>query len=190
MDAAIFDPPSRITPDNLTGDIWLVQTKWKQEDSLCDELTQAGYSCYVPRQRVKKWYANIGEWRTWEAIIFPGYMFIGDCDRDETQVFYDIFDTERALRQQHVADQKRVISDLRNFEIIYSAGLSDRLQRVTRFRPGDAVRVVSGPLMGLEGYMVRDAKKTKVVISLSCVSEFGVASPRELEIDREHLERQ
>jgi len=188
MEAAVLDVPSRITPDQLTGDIRLIQTRWKQEQNLCGDLTDQGFQCYVPKQRIKRWYPRLAEWRTWEAIIFPMYVFLGDCGREEADVFYAVADTGRALRQQRISDQSRLRADLRNFEIVYGAGLGDRLQRVTNFRPGERCRVIAGPMMGLEGYVVRDGKKSKIVISLSSVKDFGVASARQLEIDRDCLE--
>ena len=186
-------PENANSVQNLRGKIWLVVSQYRQELNICRDLYEAGLTAYAPIQKVKAWRRDEGKWRYYDRLIFPWYIFVGDCERSEAQTFYAIRDTGRASMRESatphaVIDQKRVRRELANFQIVYDSGLGNRLQRVMEFKPGFPCRVASGPLMGLEGYQIRRGKKSKIVISLSCLFAFGVASPRELEIDQDCLE--
>jgi transcription antitermination factor NusG len=188
MDAmAICEPPARVTPADLSGDIWLVQTRWRQELSFAAEMAQRGYLAYVPVQQVKRWYPRLNQWKFWESLIFPFYAFIGDSGHPPDETFYAVVETgcvnTGEIGPRRIVDQARVRRELENFEIIHEAGLGWRLQRIAEFKPGYRCRVAAGPLEGLEGIVRRVGKKHRMQIELNVLGH-----KREVEIDAENLE--
>ena len=77
--------------------------------------------------------------------VFPGYVF--------TRLFpeerFRVLETRQVVRTIAVDNPRRMIHQLRQVE--HARRLPVDLQAVETFEPGERVKVVSGPLRGLEG---------------------------------------
>ena len=113
--------------------------------------------------------------------VFPGYVF--------TRLFPDermaILRTQHVVRTIEVTDPRRMIHQLRQIE--HASRLPADLRAVESFAAGEYVRVVSGPLRGLEGQVKRIGAQTSLVLTVDILGRALEASvsPDDLEkLDR------
>ena len=113
--------------------------------------------------------------------VFPGYVF--------TRLFPDermaILRTQNIVRTIEVTDPRRMIHQLRQIE--HASRLPADLRVVESFAAGEYVRVVSGPLRGLEGQVKRIGAQTSLVLTVDILGRALEASvsPGDLEkLDR------
>lgn len=92
--------------------------------------------------------------------VFPGYVF--------TRLFPEermsIIRTQHVVRTIEVENPRRMIHQLRQVE--HASRLPVDLRLVETFRAGECVKVVSGPLCGLEGQVRRFGGTTSIVLSV------------------------
>lgn len=108
---------------------------------------------------------------------FPGYVF--------TRLFPDerirVLGTKQIVRVIDVAEPRRMIHQLRQVE--HACKLPADLKLVESFTAGEYVKVVSGPLRGLEGQVKRVGKATSLVLTVDILGRSLEASvsPSDLE---------
>ena len=92
--------------------------------------------------------------------VFPGYVF--------TRLFPDerirVLETKNVVRTIDVADPRRMIHQLRQVE--HACRLPADLKLVESFTAGEYVKVVSGPLRGLEGQVRRIGNAMSIVLTV------------------------
>ena len=108
--------------------------------------------------------------------VFPGYVF--------TRLFPDerirVLGTRQIVRTIEVPDPRRMIHQLRQVE--HASRLPADLRVIESFRPGECVKVVSGPLRGLEGQVVRRGAETSLVLTVDILGRAleATVSPADL----------
>lgn len=108
---------------------------------------------------------------------FPGYVF--------TRLFPDermrVFDTRQIVQAIKVAQPRRMIHQLRQVE--RACKLPVDLKLVESFADGEYVKVVSGPLRGLEGQVKRRGGASSLVLTVDILGRALEASvsPSDLE---------
>ena len=109
--------------------------------------------------------------------VFPGYVF--------TRLFPDergeILRTQNIVRTIPVTDPRRMIHQLRQIE--HARRLPADFRLAEAFAEGEYVRVVSGPLRGLEGQVRRIGKTASIVLTVDILGRAIEASvePADLE---------
>ena len=109
--------------------------------------------------------------------VFPGYVF--------TRLFPEermtILRTQHIVRTIEVTDPRRMIHQLRQVE--HACRLPTDLRLVQSFAAGEYVRVISGPLRGLEGQVRRVGGATSIVLTVDILGRAIEASvaPGDLE---------
>ena len=92
--------------------------------------------------------------------VFPGYVF--------TRLFPDerirVLETKNLVRMIDVADPRRMIHQLRQVE--HACRLSSDIRLVENFTAGEYVKVVSGPLRGLEGQVRRIGGAMSIILTV------------------------
>ena len=92
--------------------------------------------------------------------VFPGYVF--------TRLFPDerirMLGTQMLVRTIEVRDPRRMIHQLRQVE--HARKLPADLRLAASFSAGEYVKVVSGPLRGLEGQVKRIGAATSIVLTV------------------------
>ena len=109
--------------------------------------------------------------------VFPGYVFTR-LSPDERMA---ILRTQHIVRTIEVTDPRRMIHQLRQIE--HASRLPMDLKQVAFFAEGEYVRVVSGPLRGLEGQVKRVGAQTSLVLTVDILGRALEASvaPGDLE---------
>jgi transcription antitermination factor NusG len=134
-------------------------TSANHEKHVAGELRRRSMECYLPL------YDSIRRWKDrrvrLELPLFPGYVFVRLALRDRLQV----------LRVPGVArlvgfDGQPAVVPTEDIEAIRTCLAGDHPLLPHRYlERGQRVRVLSGPLAGLTGVVVRQKKQTRVVIS-------------------------
>jgi hypothetical protein len=206
METAILDPqPKHETPSNLTGNVWIITTRYKQERAICESLAEKHcIHTYQPRQITKRWHKitrrrwnaekQVWDWLTrterkdWEVKIFPRIVFAGDGGRPFADMFYAVYDLRKTLDRpgdpgvRLAKDQRRIRSDLESFEIVYQSGVGPRLQHIDKFERGKPCRVFAGPLMGAVGRIDQVGKNRRLNIYIRAIGE-GRGYPLDVGMD-------
>ena len=109
--------------------------------------------------------------------VFPGYVF--------TRLFPDerlaILRTQHIVRTIEVTDPRRMIHQLRQIE--HARRLPVDLRLAESFAEGEYVKVVSGPLRGLEGQVRRKGAQTSLVLTVDILGRAieATVAPGDLE---------
>lgn len=159
----LFDSPEGASP-------WRVaRVRSRQEKVLARHLLRSGVGYYLPLER--KEVRRNGRRFVSHLPLFPGYVFF----RGERTA---------ALRSQvivsllEVQDQRLLGRELANLWSIQQAGLP--LVAHPWLGPGDAVRIVDGPLKGWTGTVLREKGRLRLVVSVTFLRQSVAAElPRE-----------
>ena len=101
---------------------------------------------------------------------FPGYVFTRLSQEERAQVFR----TRNIGRTISVAQPRRMIHQLRQVE--HALRLPADLRVVEHFTAGEYVKVVSGPLRGLEGQVRRVGNSMSIVLTVDILGQAIEAS--------------
>ena len=113
--------------------------------------------------------------------VFPGYVFTRISQEERAQVF----GTRNIVRMISVAQPRLMIHQLRQVE--HARRLPVDLRLVESFSEGEYVKVVSGPLCGLEGQVRRVGNSATIVLSVDIL---GRAIEASVDLrDIKHLEK-
>lgn len=126
---------------------YAVQTKPRQEDVARANLERQGYRVYLPRIQLKKRRGN--RWQSVIEPLFPGYLFLKvDLNTDNIAPVRSTMGVRAMVRFgfECIAVPDAVIDYLQRRD---SMAPGDDASPAL-FKPGDKVRILSGPFSGLE----------------------------------------
>jgi len=146
---------------------YAVRTRSNYEKRVSSRLTEKGFENYLPVFR------EMHQWKdrkkTVELPVFPGYLFTRLADSSESRLA--VLRTEGTVC---ILGQGEAIEPVRDQEI-------ENLQRLLNgqgrclahplIREGSWVRVRRGPLKNLEGLLVRVKNQTRLVLSITLLSQ-------------------
>lgn len=97
--------------------------------------------------------------------LFPGYVFarMNPVERVE------MLKTNLVVRTIDVPCPRRMIHELR--QIAHAGRAGTEMRKVERFAVGQKVRIVQGPLYGVEGYIKRDEGAVMVVLNVEILGQ-------------------
>lgn len=141
---------------------YAIHTRSHFENLVADQLTARGFSLFLPQMGV--WSKRLQTTRA--EPMFPGYLFIHHGM--EKRSYVEILQARGVVR---------VLEGGWNRLTPIADGEMEGIQRVVKagvpvsphlyFNKGDRVRVLDGPLTGLEGIFVRDKpNKRRLVVSI------------------------
>jgi len=153
---------------------WVAHTKSRQEKALARHLAPLGIPFYLPQleRRVRR------SGRTFVSYLplFPGYLFLRGRDAERLAALR----SDLVMRILEVGDQTLLDRELIRLRRLQLTGAS--LVPVDDLVVGEEVRIVEGPLKGLEGVVLRGTSGFRFVVSVSMLRQ-SVA----VEFDREAL---
>lgn len=97
--------------------------------------------------------------------VFPGYVFT----RLSPEERMTILRTRQIVRTIEVTNPRRMIHQLRQVE--HACRLPSDLRQAETFAAGEYVKVISGPLRGLEGQVVRRGAQTSLVLTVDILGQ-------------------
>jgi transcription antitermination factor NusG len=97
--------------------------------------------------------------------LFPGYVFLLGSEDDRVRSLT----TNRVSRVISVPDPAELHFDLQQLQRLIESGAP--LTAESRLAPGDRVRVKQGPLLGIEGTVLRRRDETRLLISIRFIQQ-------------------
>jgi len=143
---------------------WFVcHTKPRCEKKFAALLERETFPHSLPLVATERRYGN--RIRRFTKPLFPSYVFARIDEPRRNRVFQQ----DLLVRLIHVDDEARFLAQLATIESLVASGLEATLHPLLRH--GARVRIVSGPLKGVEG-MIEDPRSPKgVVISMDVLQQ-------------------
>ena len=109
--------------------------------------------------------------------VFPGYVFARLFPEER----FRVLETKQVVRTIEVDNPRRMIHQLRQVE--HASRLSTDMRVVETFEPGERVKVVSGPLRGLEGHVQRKGGAATLILTVDILGRAleAAVSPTDLQ---------
>jgi transcriptional antiterminator RfaH len=135
---------------------WCLHTKPRQEKATARDLRNQGIVYYLP-QVLKE--SRTPQGRKIQSIVplFASYMFLKGDLNDRLAALR----ASRLVSVIEVRDQEALIRDLRQIYTMLSSGLPVTAEHAVPV--GAAVRIITGPLTGMVGKVIRRAKRDQFV---------------------------
>jgi transcriptional antiterminator RfaH len=152
-------------PDAARGTWWVAHTRPRAEKVLSTDLARLGIHHYLPlRIRVTR---SRGANRVSRSMVpvFSGYLFFVADEAARLQALA----THRIVSTLAVPRQKQLVAELRHLHAVLSsgAGLAHRKQ----LQRGRWVRIIAGPLVGVEGIVRRWRSQTRLALNVNILGQ-------------------
>lgn len=134
--------------------------KHQHERAVRDALELKGFEALSPTYRTRRQWSD--RTREIELPWFSGYVFCRFADADKAAVL----DTPAVSRIVGFGGKPVPIpgQEIEAIRAVMAAKMP--VQPWLRVKPGDRVRIVAGPLRGIEGYVLREASQWQLVIGV------------------------
>jgi len=142
------------------GDWWVVHVKPNCEKQVANYLFNRKISYYLPLYTKKTRVGYFKRIRTTEAPLFRGYLCFA-LDREKHNLLYD---TKKLVRIIKVDDQDGLVRELNSIAKAIEAGEDLLVQ--PGLTPGKRVLILSGPLEGTEGVVVKRRLERQLALSV------------------------
>jgi transcription antitermination factor NusG len=156
----------------FAGQWWVIHTKSRNEKALAHDLMGRNISYFLPMS----WKVRRKSRRTIRSLLplFGGYLFFCGTENDRVEVLR----TDRVANLIDVKDQQKLVRELQQIEQALRAGVPITPHKY--LKEGQKCRVMAGPLMGLQGVVVRSPGTTRLVLQ---VDMLGQAASVEIDVD-------
>jgi len=171
----LLDSPA--APSSLPTHWVAFYTLSRREKDLMRKLEASAIPFYGPLVK-RRLHSPGGRTRTSQVPLFSGYVFARvDDDQRRTALA-----TNTIARWLPVPDEAALVADLRAVKQLIE---SDRpLTPEARLEPGQAVRVRSGPLQGLEGLVVKRRGGDRLVIAVRFLNQGASIELEDVDVER------
>jgi transcriptional antiterminator RfaH len=149
------------TPSPLEVKWYAIYTNPRAEKRVAERLEEKGIHVYLPLQKKLRQWSDRKKWV--ETPLFSSYIFVKIDRRDYDRVLqtngvvkYITFEGRAVAIPQNQIDNLRIVVDS-------NADVETTWE--TR-RKGEKVRVNGGPLKGLEGVLISDGGRKKVLVQV------------------------
>jgi transcriptional antiterminator NusG len=137
-----------------------IQTRYQHEQLANQILDNKGFETFFPT------FARIRQWKDrkkkiWEAL-FPGYLFVADVAERRVQVVT----TPGVCSIVCFANLPALIPSHEIESIRRAVSSAYPVEPHTYMKQGDRVRVKEGPLLGIEGVLIRKGSSTRLILSI------------------------
>lgn len=157
---------------DFQGQWWVAHTKSRNEKALAHDLIRRNMCYFLPMS----WKVRRKSRRNIKSLLplFSGYLFF--CGNEEEKT--ELWRTDRVANLIEVKDQQKLLEELIQIEQALRAGA--RLVPDKYIKTGQKCRVMAGPLLGLQGIVVKAKGATRLVLQ---VDMLGQAASVEIDID-------
>ncbi|MFA5865303.1 MAG: transcription termination/antitermination NusG family protein [Phycisphaerae bacterium] len=158
----------------ISGPWWIAHTKSRCEKAFAWNLATKKIGYFLPMvERIK---ISGGKKRYFVLPLFPSYVFLcgndDDCYRSRSK---------HLCQMIKVVDQEKLVKELKFIEKALQAKME--LDLFPQLAIGQRCRVMAGSLKGLEGVVISQNKRARVVLEVSILGRGAI-----MEIDADLLE--
>ncbi len=157
--------PHEAIPDGLPGRWWVAHTKPRQEKALAADLWSTDVQPYVPLGVRVTRSRKTGRTSKSTIPIFPGYLFFCGTQQDRERALK----TQRIVTVLSVHDQDQLIDELRQIHRILSSGRGYQTHQSVKV--GQVVKILNGPLMGLQGIVSGRRSSVRFVLNVHMLGQ-------------------
>lgn len=162
---------------------WVLQTRPRAEKTLARQfLSRGDISFYLPTY-CRRW-RNRGRLFESHLPLFPGYVFLHGND----EVRLRALETNLVAQILPVFDQQELFSDLARVHRLLDTDAP--LEKEGRLEPGTLVEITQGPLVGMEGKVIRRAKQLRFLVEVRFLQQGVSVELESWMIQPLHAERQ
>jgi len=156
----------------FAGQWWVAHTRSRNEKALAHDLMSKNISYFLPMS----WNVRRRSRRTIRSFLplFSGYLFF--CGQEDQRV--ELLKTNRVANLIEVHEQEKLLDEL--VQIAHALRSGAPLTPHKYLKAGQKCRVITGPLIGLEGIVVRTRGATRLFLQ---VDMLGQAASVEIDID-------
>jgi transcriptional antiterminator RfaH len=144
-------------------DWWVLQTRPRQEKSVARDLLDLGVRFYLPlldrRTMIRGRVFKV------QDPLFTGYVFLLGGEQERVAALA----TRRVARALPVVDQPRLWHDLRQLRRLLVTG--GPVTPEHRLVPGTVVEILTGPLAGLRGEVLRVDSRRRFVVGVEMMRQ-------------------
>ena len=157
---------------DFEGQWWVVHTRSRNEKALAQDLKSKDISYFLPMS----WKVSRKSRRTTRSLLplFNGYLFF--CGKENERV--ELLKTNRVANLIEVDNQQKLLDELVQVNQALQSGAP--LTPHNYIKEGQRCRVIAGPLMGLEGIVVRSNNAMRLVLQIDML---GQAASVEIDVD-------
>jgi len=142
---------------------YVLHTKSRREKKLVERCSVLGIPSYLPLRRNMT--VCRGRRHAADVPMFPGYAFAYLRREDRIEVYR----TGHTANVIDVFDQQGLLSDLRRIKEVHDRG--GLLVPEPVVKRGARVRIVDGPLAGLDGIVRTRKGKSRLILSVDCIRQ-------------------
>jgi len=156
---------------------WCLHTKPRQEKATARDLRKAGITYYLP-QVLRE--SRTPQGRKIQSVVplFGGYMFLKGDRNDRLEALR----AHRLVNVLEVADQEAIARDLYQIHMMLSSGMTVSEEPVVPV--GANVRIMTGPLTGMVGKVVRRGKRDQFVAVVRFLARGATVDLRDWQVER------
>ena len=151
--------------DEDMGSWWVLHIKPNCEKRVATYLLNRNVSYYLPLYRKESRIGYFKRLRTTEVPLFRGYLCFA-LDKEDHNVLYG---TRKLVRIIRVEDQERFVRELQAVARAIDTG--ENLMVQPGLVPGKKVLILSGPLEGTVGVVVRRRKERQLALSVEMFNQ-------------------
>lgn len=157
---------------SFEGTWWVAHTKSRNEKALAWQMVRKEICYFLPMT----WKVSRKKGRTLRSLmpVFPGYLFF--CGQEEDRL--EVLKTNRTAHLLSVRNQPQLVKELLPIETVLRAG--QPVVPHEYLKVGQRCRVIAGPLLGTEGFILQTPKKAKLILQ---VQMLGQAASVEIDMD-------
>jgi transcription antitermination factor NusG len=143
---------------------WAIYTRSRREKDLMRRLSAMNIAFYAP-MIARPQRSPSGRVRTAHLPLFSNYVFLCGDETDR----YRAFTTNCVSNALPVGDPGALVRDLRRVRDLIAGGLPVTPEQ--RLAAGDPVRIVTGPLKGLEGVVIQRSGERRLLIAVQFLQQ-------------------
>jgi transcription antitermination factor NusG len=156
---------------------WCLHTRPRQEKATARELHKAEVAYYLPQVRRE---SRTPQGRKIQSVVplFAGYMFLKGDQVDRLVALRG----NRLVGILEVPDQESLTRDLRQIHTMLSSGLP--VFEEPNVPVGATVRIVTGPLTGMVGKVIRRGKRDQFVATVQFLGRGATVELEDWQVER------
>ena len=163
---------------------YAIYTRSKHEQKVNDRLGRKRIETFLPL--IERWSRRKDRRKRIKLPLFPGSLFARAAM--DANTYFEILKTDSVVRVLCNEDQPSPIpyEQVHAIQVLIKNGIA--VTPIPYLREGRRVRVVNGPLMGMEGILLKTKpNKHRLVLSVDLLQESVSVEIDELDIEPIHL---
>lgn len=148
---------------SLTDYKWYaVYTKSRSEKRVQLELNEKGIENFLPMQRKLRKWSDRKKWV--DTPVISGYVFVRICNKQ----YFEVLKTEGVVAFVRFENAPAVIRD-EHIDLIKRLLHQHQVDVKSVKKPykhGDPVEIIAGPLLGVQGKLIRHRNTSRVIVQL------------------------